>query len=77
MRGANSSTVKHGVVNGLKLATHVSMASATTSFYNKSGVSALKLGFILHLTLVKLRPDDSSDAPETVRGLLEVSMTHG
>ncbi|CAE6337762.1 unnamed protein product [Rhizoctonia solani] len=55
MRGANSSKVKHGITSGLKLATHVSMASATTSFYNKSG----------------LRPDDNSDVPETTRGLLE------
>ncbi|CAE6535075.1 unnamed protein product [Rhizoctonia solani] len=55
MRGADSSKVKHGVISGLKLASHVSMASATTSFYKKSGLS----------------PDDSSDVPQTTRNLLE------
>ncbi|KAF8717484.1 Batten's disease protein Cln3, partial [Rhizoctonia solani] len=55
MRGSDSSKVKHGIMSGLKLATHISMASATTSFYNKTG----------------LRPDDSSDVPETTRSLLE------
>ncbi|CAE6400088.1 unnamed protein product [Rhizoctonia solani] len=45
MRGADASKVKHGVISGLKLASHVSMASATTSFYKKSGLS----------------PDDSND----------------
>ncbi|KAF8752177.1 Batten's disease protein Cln3 [Rhizoctonia solani] len=55
MRGSDSSKVKHGIMSGLKLATHISMASATTSFYNKTG----------------LQPDDSSDVPETTRSLLE------
>ncbi|KAG8750466.1 hypothetical protein FRC11_010371 [Ceratobasidium sp. 423] len=55
MGGADSSKVKHGVMSGLKLASHVSMASATTSFYKKSGLS----------------PDDSSDVPQTTRNLLE------
>ncbi|CUA68665.1 hypothetical protein RSOLAG22IIIB_08040 [Rhizoctonia solani] len=55
MRGADSSKVKHGVMSGLKLAGHVSMASATTSFYKKSGLS----------------PDDSSDDSQTARNLLE------
>ncbi|CAE7131780.1 unnamed protein product [Rhizoctonia solani] len=55
MRGADASKVKHGVISGLKLASHVSMASATTSFYKKSGLS----------------PDDGSEASQTARNLLE------
>ncbi|CAE6511244.1 unnamed protein product [Rhizoctonia solani] len=55
MRGADASKVKHGVISGLKLASHVSMASATTSFYKKSGLSQ----------------DESSDTSQTARNLLE------
>ncbi|KAJ1301103.1 hypothetical protein OPQ81_003519 [Rhizoctonia solani] len=55
MRGAEASKVKHSVISGLKLASHVSMASATTSFYRRSGLS----------------PDDSSDSSQTAQSLLE------